>query len=80
MDRTEEGLVNFLNVNAGTHRLPGGALSDSAGRIADLDELAKKLMAATSKEEQGQVYTELETILAKITSRYRSYVFVKDLH
>ena len=68
--RTEKDFVDFLNENAGTHRLVGGALSDKAGRIVDLDELAKKLAAATTKEEEGYVYTELEQVLANHASRY----------
>jgi protein disulfide-isomerase A6 len=68
--RTEKDFVDYLNENAGTHRLVGGALSDKAGRIVDLDELAKKLATATTKEEEGYVYTELEQVLAKLTSRY----------
>lgn len=68
--RTEKDFVDFLNENAGTHRLVGGALSDTAGRIVDLDELAKKLAAATTKEEEGYVYTELEQVLANLASRY----------
>jgi hypothetical protein len=35
-----------------------------------LDELATKLAAATSKAEEGEVYTELEQVLGKITSKY----------
>lgn len=68
--RTEKDFVDFLNENAGTHRLVGGALSDKAGRIVDLDELAKKLAAATTKGEEGYVYTELEQVLANHASRY----------
>jgi len=59
-----------LNENAGTSRVAGGGLSDNAGRIVDLDQLAEKLAAATSKAEEGQVYTELEQLLGKITSKY----------
>jgi protein disulfide-isomerase A6 len=68
--RTEKDFVDFLNENTGTSRLPGGALTENAGRITDLDELAKKLAAATDTAEQQQVYTELEEVLGKITSRY----------
>jgi len=68
--RTEKDFIDFLNENAGTSRVAGGGLSDNAGRIIDLDQLAEKLAAATSKAEEGQVYSELEQVLGKITSRY----------
>jgi protein disulfide-isomerase A6 len=70
--RSEKDLVNFLNEKADKHRLVGGALNDNAGRIVDLDELAKKLVAATTKAEESFVYTELEQVLSKLTSTFRS--------
>jgi len=78
--RTEKDFIDFLNENAGTSRVLGGGLSDNAGRILDLDELATKLAAATSKAEEGEVYTELEQVLGKITSndaKYYAKVFEK---
>ena len=71
--RSEKDFVDYLNEKAGSHRLVGGALSDEAGRIVDLDELAKKLASATTKEEEGYVYTELGQVLAKLTSRLCSF-------
>lgn len=68
--RTEEELVDFLNTEAGTHRLVGGALSDSAGRIADLDALAQKLVTATNDGEEELVYVELIEVLTRFTSEY----------
>jgi protein disulfide-isomerase A6 len=68
--RTEKDLVDFLNEQAGTHRLVGGALSDNAGRIADLDALAEKLVAKTNEAEEETVYAELVEVLARITSEY----------
>jgi protein disulfide-isomerase A6 len=70
--RSEKDLVDFLNEKAGKHRLVGGALNDKAGRIVDLDELAKKLAAATTKAEESFVYTELEQALSKLTSTFHS--------
>ena len=75
--RTEKDLVDFLNEHAGTNRLVGGSLNDNAGRIVDLDELAKKLASATTEAERGYVYTELEQVLARVTSEYSHY-FVRS--
>jgi hypothetical protein len=46
-------------------------LSDNAGRIADLDGLAQKLVVAVDQAEEETVYAELAEVLAKITSEYR---------
>ena len=68
--RSEEEFVEFLNEKAGTNRLVGGALNDNAGRIVDLDELAKKLSAATNEAEKSSVFTEVEKVLAKVHSKW----------
>ena len=68
--RSEKDFVDYLNEKAGTHRLVGGGLSDSAGRIVDLDELARKVSAAISDEEKSPIYTELQEVLSKLTSPY----------
>jgi len=68
--RSEKDFVDYLNEKAGTHRLVGGGLSDSAGRIVDLDELARKVSAAISDEEKNPIYTELQEVLSKLTSPY----------
>jgi len=65
--RSEKDFVDYLNEKAGTHRLVGGGLSDSAGRIVVLDELARKMTAAVEK---SPVYTELQEVLSKLTSPY----------
>jgi protein disulfide-isomerase A6 len=68
--RSEIDLIRFVNENAGTYRLEGGGLSDDAGHILDLDELAKKLAVATTDAEEGYVYDELQQVLAKADSPY----------
>ena len=68
--RSEEEFVEFLNENAGTNRVVGGALNDIAGRIVELDELAKKLVAATNEAEMSSVFTEVEKVLAKSNLKY----------
>ena len=55
---------------AGTHRVVGGGLDDTAGRITEMDELAKKFVAATSESEKEAVYEELAGIVASLDSRY----------
>lgn len=78
--RTEKDLVDYLNEKAGTHRLVGGSLSDSAGRIVDLDSLVEKLASASTKDEESSVYTELEQVLSKLTSTYIPRSLFSPLH
>jgi protein disulfide-isomerase A6 len=53
--RSEQDFVGYLNEKAGTHRVAGGGLTDSAGRIVDLDALAGKLSAAVSEMEKSSL-------------------------
>jgi len=78
--RSEQDFVGYLNEKAGTHRVAGGGLTESAGRIVDLDALAGKLSAAVSEAEKSSVYTQLEQVLSKLTSpdaKYYARVFDK---
>jgi hypothetical protein len=68
--RSEVDFVRYLNERAGTHRLVGGALDDTAGRITDMDELAKKLASATNDAEIGYVYEELPEVIARHDTPY----------
>jgi protein disulfide-isomerase A6 len=68
--RSEVDFVRYLNEHAGTHRLVGGALDDMAGRITDMDELAKKLAAATNDAEIGYVYEEIPDVLSRHDTAY----------
>lgn len=76
--RTENDFVDYLNEHAGTHRLAGGGLSNSAGRIADLDEWARKV-SAVPEEEKSSIYSELQQVLAKLTSPYRTFFCLFNL-
>ncbi|GAA5942486.1 hypothetical protein JCM3775_007002 [Rhodotorula graminis] len=46
--RTEEAFLEFLNAKCGTHKLPGGVLSDLAGRIPSLDSLASQFLGPSA--------------------------------
>ncbi|GAA5839923.1 hypothetical protein JCM9279_005209 [Rhodotorula babjevae] len=46
--RTEEAFLEFLNDKCGTHKLPGGVLSDLAGRIPSLDSLASQFLGPSA--------------------------------
>jgi protein disulfide-isomerase A6 len=70
--RTEQDLVDYVNRQAGKHRLTGGSLDDTAGRIIDLDELVMKLTAATTEPEKESVHSEVSQFVAKANSKYGS--------
>ena len=63
----------------GTHRIVGGALDDFAGRIIEMDDLAKKFVAAINEEEKASVIGEVETTVSKLGTRYVS-LFPAFLH
>ena len=46
--RTEKDFIDFLNENAGTHRIVGGALDMKAGTVESLDTIVAKLSAGGS--------------------------------
>jgi hypothetical protein len=73
--RSEQDFVGYLNDKAGTYRVAGGGLTESAGRIVDLDALAGELSAAVSEAEKSSVYTQLEQVLSKLTSAYLTTSF-----
>ena len=55
---------------AGTHRVAGGSLDVSAGRIVELDELAKKYVAATTEAEREGVFEQVAKVVGGLESRY----------
>jgi protein disulfide-isomerase A6 len=73
--RSEIDFVRYLNEHAATHRLVGGALDDTAGRITDMDELAKKLASAANDAEIGYVYKELPDVLSRHNNPYFRYAW-----
>jgi len=70
--RQEMNFITFLNTHAGKHRVAGGGLDANAGRVHDLDELAKKLAMATTEAEKQYVYDELPDVVARVGKTYLS--------
>jgi protein disulfide-isomerase A6 len=46
--RSEKDFVEYLNEKAGTHRAPGGGLTEKAGTVAVLDTVVAKFVDASS--------------------------------
>ncbi|KDE07233.1 hypothetical protein MVLG_02455 [Microbotryum lychnidis-dioicae p1A1 Lamole] len=63
--RSEEAFLEFLNEKCGTHRLPGSALSDMAGRIPSLDNLASSYLSPTA--ERPKILSQASSIASSLT-------------
>jgi len=66
--RTEEAILEFVNKHAGTHRVPGGGLDSTAGRIAALDEILKDNSASFEK-----LASKVKTAAADLKDEYAPY-------
>lgn len=74
-DRSEDGLVQYVNSYAGTFREPGGGLSNIAGRLPALDRFLNSYIA-TAKEQTNEYIAELDTI-AVSTRNYINNLLTK---
>lgn len=68
-ERTEEGILSFINGFAGTFREPGGALSGIAGRLPALDRLLNSYISAAAEKAEGY-----EDELTKTVASAREYI------
>lgn len=72
--RSEAAIVEWLNEKAGTHRLPGGELDSSAGTVAALDALVKKIFAGASfADVAAEVKKEAGKIKDAVELKYAEY-------
>ncbi|KAI5479858.1 protein disulfide-isomerase A6 [Pseudohyphozyma bogoriensis] len=72
--RSEEALLQYLNENCGTAKLPGGRLSDLAGRIPSLDKLASSFFGpAASRKALYEKAVELTEHLKSESEALASY-------
>jgi len=62
--RTVEDFVSFINTRADTDRIIGGGFSQNAGRISELDELARQFVAASSNSDKQQILQQAEQVVA----------------
>ncbi|KAI9353146.1 thioredoxin-like protein [Pilaira anomala] len=69
--RTEKAFVDYLNKHCGTHRLVGGGLEATAGRIETLDKLVTQFMKDTSGREK--IHAEAVKAAQEIGTRYANY-------
>ncbi|KAF8450040.1 protein disulfide-isomerase A4 precursor [Kalaharituber pfeilii] len=74
--RSEADILAWVNKRAGTHRVPGGGLDATAGRIAVLDDIIQKFQEDTSS--LNTLTEEVTKAAADLTDKYASY-YVKVL-
>jgi len=67
--RDLEALVKYVNDNAGTLRNADGTLNKKAGRIASLDEIAAKFVAAADKADLLKQATKLAGALSEAEAK-----------
>lgn len=79
--RAEKDILDFVNSKAGTHRVPGGGLDDTAGTVAAFDEVIKKLISggniAEVAADAGQVALSLRDLAERKYAEYYVKVFAK---
>ena len=68
--RAEQDLVDFLNTNAGTHRMIGGGLDAKAGTVDALDTIVSKLTAGGSL---AAISEEATKVAAGLKDKYAEY-------
>jgi len=61
-------LLIFLNEKCGTSRKLGGSLSEKAGTVETLDELAVKFMSAANNERKALI-NKAEGVLASLSEK-----------
>jgi len=66
--REAQDFVNFLNEKCGTSRKLGGSLSEKAGTVETLDELAVKFMSAANNERKALI-NKAEGVLASLSEK-----------
>lgn len=69
--RSEEAILEFVNKHAGTHRVPGGGLGATAGRITALDEIVAKFQGESASIEK--LAKEVKTTAAGLIDKYAPY-------
>jgi len=71
-DRDLEALVSFINEKAGTHRKSDGGLNENAGKIEELDDLARKFIS--SEEGRQEVLEETRKVASEKGKQGMVYV------
>ncbi|WVO16400.1 protein disulfide-isomerase domain [Cryptococcus depauperatus] len=62
--RAAEQFVDWINEHAGTHRTVSGLLSDTAGKVLTLDQLASDFFTGTSNERNKIIKKAKEAVVA----------------
>lgn len=71
--RTEEKFLEYVNKNAGTHRVAGGGLDATAGTIEALDTVVAKLTGSNIAEINSEVQKQAESLKDSAQYKYAEY-------
>lgn len=75
--RTEQDILAFVNSKAGTHRVPGGGLDDTAGTVAAFDKVIKKLLSGGNIAEVAAEAGEVALSLRDLAERKYAEHYIK---
>jgi len=76
LELTESNFIDYLNEKCGTHRTSDGGLLDTAGRLADFDQLASKFLTASSGDQES-IYQEALTLSSTIDDPSKSMQYLR---
>ena len=72
--RSEEDIIEFLNIKTGTHRVAGGGLDENAGTLEVLDDIVTKYTGGASLSEvAAEAKKAVENLKDKADSKYADY-------
>lgn len=72
--RSEQGIIDYINEKAGTHRVPGGGLGPVAGTVATLDSLVAKFVGGDKLADvAAEVQKEAAEIKDSAQQKYAQY-------
>ncbi|KAH0833320.1 thioredoxin-like protein [Lanmaoa asiatica] len=75
--RSEQAFVTFLNERCGAHRAVGGGLNDEAGRLAELDLVAQKFLAAAG-DARNAIFKEAKALSESLGATSSHYLRVME--
>lgn len=71
--RDEQALLEYINGKCGTHRVAGGKLDESAGRIKQFDDLVKNFVKSESTVERDDILKSVKKLASTVNTRYSNY-------
>lgn len=78
-DRSLEAMVEYINEQAGTHRLSSGVLDDTVGRSLEMDDYVQNFMSSSDRQSLVDGMDKVDLHLDEDISDYARKVYVKAM-